>query len=87
MIPAISVAASDSACLYAPVSPAGPYFLGESKLEGISLLAVNEIVRTWPGGTGSYKFGLNYSLGFLNKWQPRKDTIRFWLLGDDDSVQ
>ena len=86
MITALGVAASDSACLYVIVSPTGPYFRGESK--GISLLAVSDIARTWPGGTGSYKFGLNYSPGFLPQQMAAKkgyDQV-LWLLGDDDAV-
>jgi branched-chain amino acid aminotransferase len=86
MITALGVAASDSACLYVIVSPTGPYFLDESK--GISLLGVSDIARTWPGGTGSYKFGLNYSPGFLPQQMAAKkgyDQV-LWLLGDDDKV-
>jgi branched-chain amino acid aminotransferase len=83
---ALGVAASDSACLYVVVSPTGPYFRGASK--GISLLAVSDIARTWPGGTGGYKFGLNYSPGFLPQQSAAKkgyDQV-LWLLGDDDKV-
>ena len=68
------------------VSPTGPYFRGESK--GISLLAVSDVARTWPGGTGSYKFGLNYSPGFLPQQMAAKkgyDQV-LWLLGGDDKV-
>lgn len=86
MITAIGVGASDSACLYVILTPAGPYFREESK--GISVLAVSDIVRTWPGGTGSYKFGTNYSPGFLPLQLAAKkgyDQI-LWLLGDNDSV-
>lgn len=86
MITALGVGASDSACLYVIVSPTGPYFRGESK--GISLLAVSDVARTWPGGTGSYKFGLNYSPGFLPQQMAAKkgyDQV-LWLLGDDDAV-
>ena len=86
MIAALGVAASDSACLYVIVSPTGPYFRGESK--GISLLAVSDVARTWPKGTGSYKFGLNYSPGFLSQQIAAKkgyDQV-LWLLGDDDAL-
>ncbi|KAF8959825.1 aminotransferase [Flammula alnicola] len=61
--PALGVAASDSACIYVIVTPAGPYFRGVPK--GVSLLAVGESVRAWPGGTGGHKLGLNYAPGFL----------------------
>ncbi|TFK18894.1 branched-chain amino acid aminotransferase II [Coprinopsis marcescibilis] len=32
--------------------------------KGISLLAVSDHVRAWPGGTGGFKLGLNYAPGF-----------------------
>lgn len=80
---ALGVAASDSACLYIILSPAGPYFRGG--LKPISLLAVAESVRSWPGGTGGHKLGLNYAPGFL----PQRiaaakgyDQV-LWLLGDN----
>jgi branched-chain amino acid aminotransferase len=43
----VPVTASDSAYLYVIVSPTGPYLSGESK--GISLLAISDVARTWPG--------------------------------------
>jgi len=45
------------------VSPVGPYYKGG----GVSLisLAVSEIDRAAPSGTGSYKIGANYSGGLL----------------------
>jgi branched-chain amino acid aminotransferase len=64
------------------VSPAGPYFKGVAR--GISLLAVSETVRSWPGGTGGYKLGLNYAPGFAPQRVAQKqgyDQI-LWLLGD-----
>ncbi len=83
---ALGVAASDSACIYAIVTPCGPYFRGVAK--GISLLGVSESVRAWPGGTGSHKLGLNYAPGFLPQRVAAKqgyDQI-LWLLGDEDRV-
>ena len=65
------------------LSPTGPYFQG-----GISLLAVGEVVRAWPGGTGDYKLGINYTPGLLpQKIAAEKgyDQI-LWLLGDDDNL-
>ncbi|EAU93503.2 branched-chain-amino-acid transaminase [Coprinopsis cinerea okayama7 len=79
---ALGVSASDSALIYAVVTPAGPYFKGESR--AISLLAVSETVRAWPGGTGGYKLGLNYAPGFA----PQREALQkgydqiLWLLGD-----
>jgi len=84
--PSLGLVASDSACLYVILSPVGPFFRGPSK--AISLLAVSDVVRSWPGGTGSYKMGLNYTPGLLPQRiaaQKGYDQI-LWLLGDDDRV-
>lgn len=80
--PALGVAASDHACLYVVVTPTGPYFKGEAR--GISLLAVNESVRSWPGGTGGHKLGLNYAPGFAPQREAAKQGYEqiLWLLGD-----
>lgn len=83
---ALGVAASDSACIYVIVTPTGPYFRGGTK--PISLLAVSESVRSWPGGTGGHKLGLNYAPGFAPQRIAAKqgyDQI-LWLLGDDQRV-
>ncbi|KIM47308.1 hypothetical protein M413DRAFT_440756 [Hebeloma cylindrosporum] len=84
--PALGVAASDSACIYVIVTPAGPYFRDATK--GISLLAVGESVRSWPGGTGGHKLGLNYAPGFLPQRIASKqgyDQV-LWLLGEEERV-
>ncbi|KAH9856342.1 branched-chain amino acid aminotransferase II [Lenzites betulinus] len=80
--PSLGVAASDSALLYVICSPTGPYFPGGTK--AISLLAVGESVRAWPGGTGGYKLALNYAPTF----KPQQYATKLgydqclWLLGD-----
>ncbi|KAF7314121.1 Branched-chain-amino-acid aminotransferase [Mycena chlorophos] len=66
----IRVGKSDSAMLYTLVTPVGPYFpispsIPHPTLAGVSLLAISEHVRSWPGGTGGYKLGLNYSPSFV----------------------
>ncbi|KAH9487398.1 Branched-chain-amino-acid aminotransferase, mitochondrial [Psilocybe cubensis] len=83
---ALGVAASDSACLYVILTPAGPYFRGTAK--GIPLLAVGESVRSWPGGTGGHKLGLNYAPGFLPQRIAAKQGYEqiLWLLGDDEKI-
>ncbi|OAX31058.1 D-aminoacid aminotransferase-like PLP-dependent enzyme, partial [Rhizopogon vinicolor AM-OR11-026] len=48
--PGLAVTASDHALLYILASPTGPYF--PQGLEAVSLLAVSDNVRAWPGGTG-----------------------------------
>ncbi|KAF7362930.1 Branched-chain-amino-acid aminotransferase [Mycena venus] len=74
--PSIKVGASDQAVLYTIVTPVGPYFTAQStpgvdaSVRGgttgaVSLLAVSSHVRSWPGGTGGFKLGLNYSPGFV----------------------
>jgi hypothetical protein len=85
-IAALGVAASDSALLYVILTPAGPYFRGEAK--GIPLLAVGESVRSWPGGTGGHKLGLNYAPGFLPQRMAAKQGYSqiLWLLGDEAKI-
>jgi len=79
------IASSDYAMLYILVSPVGPFFQGK---EGISLLAVSENVRAWPGGTGGHKFAGNYSPGFL----PQRAAVEqgydqiLWLFGEDKRI-
>ncbi|KXN80742.1 Branched-chain-amino-acid aminotransferase, mitochondrial [Leucoagaricus sp. SymC.cos] len=74
---------SDSATLFVILSPSGPYF--KSGLHPISLLAVSEKVRAWPGGTGAHKLGANYAPSF----QPQIDATSkgydqiLWLLEAD----
>ncbi|KAJ7155322.1 aminotransferase [Mycena filopes] len=79
--PSIKVGASDHATLYTIVTPVGPYFPTTSG--GVSLLAVGEHVRSWPGGTGGFKLGLNYSPGFVP--QQAAATLGYdqvlWLMG------
>lgn len=80
------VTASDSAIIYVFLSPTGPYFRGGSK--PVSLLAVGENVRSWPGGTGGHKLALNYSPCF----QPQRVAAKqgydqiLWLLGEDSKI-
>lgn len=61
--PDLGVRYSDTATLFVILSPTGPYF--KNGLHPISLLAMSENVRAWPGGTGSHKLGLNYAPAFL----------------------
>jgi branched-chain amino acid aminotransferase len=83
---AIKVGASDQATLYTIVTPVGPYFSTTSN--GVSLLAVGEHVRSWPGGTGGFKLGLNYSPGFIPQQSAAAlgyDQV-LWLLGLDKQI-
>lgn len=77
--------ASDHAMLYILASPTGPYF---SQVKPVSLLAVSENVRAWPGGTGGHKVAGNYSPGFLPQQAATEqgyDQI-LWLFGEDRRI-
>ncbi|KDQ51334.1 hypothetical protein JAAARDRAFT_140434 [Jaapia argillacea MUCL 33604] len=88
---ALGVAASDHATLYILCSPTGPYFRSpppslslptQKPNKTVSLLAVSENVRSWPGGTGGFKLGLNYAPGFaVQKVAAEKGYAQvLWLL-------
>lgn len=62
-IQGLGVRQSDTATLFVILSPSGPYF--DNGFHPISLLAVSDTVRAWPGGTGAHKLGLNYAPSFL----------------------
>ncbi|KIK95988.1 hypothetical protein PAXRUDRAFT_32680 [Paxillus rubicundulus Ve08.2h10] len=84
--PALGVAASDIAMLYVIASPCGPYF--PQGLRPVSVLAISDKVRAWPGGTGGHKVGGNYSPGFLPQQVATKqgyDQV-LWLFGEDKRV-
>ncbi|KAJ8487937.1 hypothetical protein ONZ45_g14139 [Pleurotus djamor] len=83
---ALGVAASDEAILYVILSPTGPYFRTGPK--PLSLLGISETARTWPGGTGGFKLGLNYTPGFLPQQIAAKqgyDQV-LWLLGEENRI-
>lgn len=82
-MPAIGTVASDHSLLFILACPCGPYFP-----RPVSLLAMNDVVRAWPGGTGADKIGSNYAPGFLPQ---RKAAAQgydhvLWLLGEERRV-
>lgn len=82
----LGVVASDEAMLYVILSPTGPYYrMGPHP---ISLLAVGDTPRSWPGGTGEHKLGLNYAPGFAPQRIAAKMGYEqiLWLLGDDNKI-
>ncbi|KAJ3476897.1 hypothetical protein NLI96_g10841 [Meripilus lineatus] len=84
--PSLGVQASDHAVLYVILSPTGPYFRTGSR--PVALLAVDEHVRSWPGGTGGFKLALNYAPTFMPAQLAAKkgyDQI-LWLLGEDRRI-
>jgi branched-chain amino acid aminotransferase len=82
----LAATASDYATLCIITTPCGPYFPGGQR--PVSLLAVSDNVRAWPGGTGGDKIGGNYSPGFL----PQRGAANkgydqvLWLFGDEKRV-
>ncbi len=72
--------------LYVILCPTGPYF--PTGVSGITLLAEHENVRSWPGGTGGYKLGLNYAPCFGPQQKAAKLGYMqiLWLLGDDRRI-
>ena len=68
--------------LYIILCPTGPFF--RTGARPVALLAVQEHVRAWPGGTGGYKLALNYAPTF----KPQQYAAKLgydqclWLLGD-----
>ncbi|KAF8194818.1 aminotransferase [Mycena galopus ATCC 62051] len=82
----IKAGASDEATLYTIVTPVGPYFATSNG--GVSLLAVGDHIRSWPGGTGAVKLGLNYSPCFVPQQAAAAlgyDQV-LWLLGADKQI-
>ncbi|WVQ82786.1 hypothetical protein IAT38_004918 [Cryptococcus sp. DSM 104549] len=57
---------------------------GEGKGKGLKLDACNELIRAWPGGTGSYKLGANY--GTVNISKKPGYAMSLWLHGDKDYI-
>lgn len=72
--------------LYIILTPTGPYLKADGG--GVSLLAEHESVRSWPGGTGAYKLGLNYAPCF----EPQQRALQkgyqqiLWLLGEERKI-
>ncbi|KAG9076064.1 hypothetical protein FS749_012195 [Ceratobasidium sp. UAMH 11750] len=84
--PAIGVAASTHACLYVICSPTGPYF--PTGYKPISLWAEQDAVRSWPGGTGAYKLGINYAPCFKPQREAAKKGYQqiLWILGESQQI-
>lgn len=83
---ALAVGPSDHAILYVICSPTGPWVRSGQK--AISLYAVDEHVRSWPGGTGGFKLALNYAPTLMPQAVAQKlgyDQC-LWLLGEDKKV-
>ncbi|KZW03350.1 branched-chain amino acid aminotransferase II [Exidia glandulosa HHB12029] len=82
----LGVAASETALLYIILCPTGKYFPKDRTTT--SLLASNDTIRSWPGGTGGHKLALNYSPCFAPQRIAASKGYEqnLWLLGDDQHV-
>ncbi|KAK4057933.1 branched-chain-amino-acid transaminase bat2 [Microbotryomycetes sp. JL221] len=82
----LGVGASNEVLLFVIASPCGKYYPTGAK--PVSLLASSRDVRAWPGGTGSYKFGLNYA----GSVQPQQEAAQLgynqvlWLFGPEHEL-
>jgi len=84
--PFLGVGAAQQAKLYAILSPVGPYY--PEGFAAVSLLAGDEYVRAWPGGTGDSKVGGNYGPTILPQMEAAKKGYSqvLWLFGEDHQV-
>lgn len=86
-LPTISVVPSTAAKLYVILSPTGPFFRtegGSSIVKPVALLGSYDHVRSWPGGTGGFKLGGNYSPCIMPQVLAAKAGYQqiLWLLED-----
>ncbi|KAL9878648.1 branched-chain-amino-acid aminotransferase [Glossina fuscipes] len=81
--PTLGVASSDSALLYAILSPVGSYFKSDSS-GAVSLLADPSYTRAWPGGVGNRKMGSNYAptINVQKKADAKGLQQVLWLYGE-----
>ncbi|XP_055389618.1 branched-chain-amino-acid aminotransferase, cytosolic [Condylostylus longicornis] len=85
--PTLGVASSDSALLYAILSPVGAYFKGD-KSGAVSLLADPAYTRAWPGGVGDRKMGSNYAPTIRVQKEAEKKGLNqvLWLYGEEHEL-
>jgi branched-chain amino acid aminotransferase len=86
--PTLGVASSDSALLYAILSPVGSYFKGNDKSGAVSLLADPRFTRAWPGGVGDRKMGSNYAPTIHVQKEAENKGLQqvLWLYGEDHQL-
>lgn len=86
--PTLGVASSDSALLYAILSPVGGYFDKSAKSAGVSLLADPRFTRAWPGGVGDRKMGSNYAPTIHVQKEAASKGLQqvLWLYGPDHEL-
>jgi branched-chain amino acid aminotransferase len=82
--PCVGVARAASAKIYVILSPVGPYY--PEGFAPVKLLAGDEYVRAWPGGTGDTKIGGNYGPTILPQSEAAAKGFQqlMWLFADGD---
>jgi branched-chain amino acid aminotransferase len=84
--PFLGVGAAQNAKLYCILSPVGPYY--PTGFAPVSLLAGDEYVRAWPGGTGNAKVGGNYGPTIKPQVEAAEKGYSqvCWLFGEDHHI-
>ncbi|XP_014484970.1 PREDICTED: branched-chain-amino-acid aminotransferase, cytosolic [Dinoponera quadriceps] len=85
--PTLGVGVTDSALLYAILTPVGSYF-ANSGHNGVSLLADPKYIRAWPGGCGNSKLGSNYGPTIQVQQEAADKGLHqvLWLYGEDHQL-
>lgn len=86
--PTLGVASSDSALLFAILSPVGGYFKANAGDSAVSLMADPRYTRAWPGGVGDRKMGSNYAPTIHIQAEAVKLGLQqvLWLYGEDHQL-
>lgn len=84
--PTLGVGVPTSALLYVILCPVGAYY--PEGFKPVKLLAQEQGVRAWPGGTGHFKIGGNYASTI--KWQRHAASQGYsqvlWLHGEENLI-
>lgn len=86
--PNVGVMPTDDYALFFTVCvPAGPMFKPGSSTP-LALLAMEDRVRAWPGGTGAYKLGANYAPAFESQKEAasRGYNQNLWMIGKNQQI-
>ncbi|EAL64592.1 branched-chain amino acid aminotransferase [Dictyostelium discoideum AX4] len=78
----LGVGASNSALMFVIASPVGPYY--PEGFKPVKLIADDQYVRAWAGGSGAFKLGSNYAPTIFPQLEAAKKGFSqvLWLLND-----
>ncbi|EGC39193.1 branched-chain amino acid aminotransferase [Dictyostelium purpureum] len=78
----LGVGASNSALMFVIASPVGPYY--PEGFKPVRLIADDQYVRAWAGGSGAFKLGSNYAPTIFPQIEAAKKGYSqvLWLLND-----